>query len=123
MQAIRRLRASRALLALVLFLALLGPGAAGRAAAGADAPGSLVTGPAAGPGQGLLSDRPGRSLGAPGGKRDDRERPGPALAGALAAALAIAGALAGGRRSDRPARRRRTAAGARAPPPLQPARI
>jgi hypothetical protein len=122
MQAIRWPRASRALLALMFCVALLGPGAAGRATAGATASGSLVTGPAAGLGQGLLSDRPGRSLVAPGGLRDDRERPGPALPGALAAAVAVAGALAAARRTDRPARRRAAAAaGARAPPSLQPA--
>jgi hypothetical protein len=121
MHAIRRRRASRALLALVFCLALLGPGAAGRAAAGADAPGSPVAGPAAGPGQGLVSDRPGRSLAAPGGKRDDRDRPDPALPGVLAAAVATAGALAAARRTDRTGRGRAAAAGARAPPPLQPA--
>jgi hypothetical protein len=123
MQAIRRPRAFRALLALMFCLALLGPGATGRAATGADAPGSLLAGPAAGLGQGLLSDRPGRSLVAPGPKRDDRERPGPALPGVLATALATAGALAAARRSERPARRRAAAAGARAPPSLQPAPI
>jgi hypothetical protein len=121
MHAIRRRRASRALLALVFCLALLGPGAAGRAAAGADAPGSPVAGPAAGPGQGLVSARPGRSLVAPAGKRDDRDRPGPAPLGALAVVIATAGGLAAARRGDRRGRGPAAAAAARAPPPLQPA--
>jgi peptidoglycan/LPS O-acetylase OafA/YrhL len=121
MHAIRRRRASRALLALVFCLALLGPGAAARAATGVDPSRSLTAGPAMGFEQGLLDDRPGRSLVAPGGKRDDRERPGPALPGVLVAALATASAWAATRRTDRPARRRgAAAAGARAPP-LQPA--
>ena len=68
MQLTRRPRATGALLALVLCLALLGPGAAGRAAADADASGSLVAGPAAGPEQGLVRDRPGRSLVSPPGR-------------------------------------------------------
>jgi hypothetical protein len=46
MDATRRPRASRALLALVFVLALLGPGAAGRASAAAEATGSLGAGPA-----------------------------------------------------------------------------
>ncbi len=99
-----RPRATGALLALVLCLALLEPGAAGRAAADADASGSPVAGPVAGPGQGLLQGRPGRSLVIAGGTRDDRERPGPALPGLLALAVAAAGDL-GGRPPSRPARR------------------
>jgi hypothetical protein len=117
----RRPRATGAILTLVCFLALLGPGAAGRAAAVADATGSLVAGPAGGPGPGLLQGRPGRSLGAPGGTRDDRERPGPALPGALALAVAAAWAVVGARGATRPAGRRAAASGARAPPSLQPA--
>ena len=99
MHVTRRPRATGALLALVCCLALLEPGAAGRAATAAHASGSPVAGPVAGPGQGLLQDRPGRSLVVAGGTRDERERPGPALPGLLALAVAAA---------------------ARAPPPLWP---
>jgi hypothetical protein len=117
-----RPRAARVLLALALGLALLGPGGAGRAAAVADAAGSLLAGPAAGPDQGLVRDRPVRPLVTPGGTRDDRERPGSALPGAVALAVAawvvVAAALA-----VRPAGPTVAAAGARAPPPLQPASV
>jgi hypothetical protein len=116
MHANRRPRASRALLALVFVLALLGPGAAGRATAAAEATGSLAAGPADGPEQGLLRDVPGHSLVTPGSKRDDRERAGPALPGLLAAAIAAAWTLVPGRRAGRAAGHR-AAAGARAPPP------
>jgi hypothetical protein len=123
MHVIRRPRPSRALLALVFCLALLGPGAAGRAATGADAPRSLA-GPADGLEQGLLRDLPGQSL-VPGAARDGRDRPGPAAAGVLAAGLAAAGAwAAASRRTARPARRRAAAAaGARAPPSRRPTPI
>jgi hypothetical protein len=125
MNANRRPRASRALLALVFCLALLGPGAAGRTANGADAPRSLLAGPAAGSEHGLLGDRTARSPVAPGAKRDDRERPGPALLGVVAATVAAAWTVVAGRPGGRPAglRRRAAAAGPRAPPPLQPAPI
>jgi hypothetical protein len=117
MHAIRRPRPSRALLALVFCLALLGPGAAGRAASGAETPGAL-TGSSAGLEQSLLRDLPAQSLVTPGSTRDGRDRPGPAAAGVLAAALAATGAWAvAASRSARPARRRAAAAaGARAPP-------
>jgi hypothetical protein len=85
MRANRRPRASRALLTLVFGLALLGPGAAGRAAFDQDASTSLAAGPVVGLGQGLIRER-ARSLFAPFGKRDDPERPGLALPGLLAAA-------------------------------------
>jgi hypothetical protein len=120
-------RTSRLLLALACCLALLAPaGAAARAAPGrpaAAAPAELG-GTAAGLAQDLLRDRVG-PLVVPVGKRDDRERSGLALAGVLAAALATAGAWStAARRGDRPARRRgAAAAGARAPPSLQPASI
>jgi hypothetical protein len=120
-------RTPRLLLALACCLALLAPaGAAVRAAArrpAAAAADELARTPA-GLEQDLLRDRVGPLL-APGGKRDDRERPGPALAGVLAAALATAGAWsAATRRGGRPARRRAAAAaGARAPPPPQLASI
>jgi hypothetical protein len=120
-------RSSRLLLALACCLALLAPaGAAARAAAGrpAVAAAAELGGTASGLGQDLLRDRVGPPV-APAGKRDDRERPGLALAGVLAAALATAGVWsAAARRGDRPARRRAAAtAGARAPPSLQPASI
>jgi hypothetical protein len=120
MHVTRRPRATGALLALVCCLALLEPGAAGRAAAAAHASGSPVAGPVAGPGQGLLQDRPGRSLVVAGGNRDERERPGPALPGLLALAVAAAATLVAARRAARPAGHRAVAAAARAPPPLRP---
>jgi hypothetical protein len=121
MHVTRRPRATGALQALVLFLALLGPGAADRAAAVADAPGSLLAGSAAGPEQGLVRDRPGRSLVAPAGTRDHRERPGPALPGVLALAVAAAWTVVAARRGGRPSGHHGAATGARAPPSLQPA--
>jgi hypothetical protein len=69
----------------------------------------------------LLGDHPGHSLVTP-GKRDDRERPGPALPGVLVTAVAAAASVVAGRRAGRPAGRRAAAHGARAPPP-QPAPI
>src|SRR4029453_17919153 len=96
MRANRRPRASRALLTLVFGLALLGPGAAGRAAFDEDASTSLARGPVVGLGQGLIHER-ARSLFAPFGKRDDRERPGLALPGLLAAAVATASMVVAGR--------------------------
>ena len=75
MHANRRPRAARAFLALVFCLALLGPGATGRATGGADASTSLTADPAAWPEQGLVRDLSAPSLvAAPGGKRDDRQR-------------------------------------------------
>ena len=123
MHANRRPRASRALLALVLGLALLGPGGAGRGAGVDVAPTSLTGGPAAEPEQGVLRDLSGQSLVAAGGKRDDRERPGPALLGLLAAAVAAAGSVVAGRLAAGAGVSGAAAAGARAPPPLQPAPI
>jgi hypothetical protein len=127
MRVLRPTRTSRLLLALACCLALLTPaGAAAWAAAGgaAAAAADELAGTAAGLVQDFLRDRVG-PLVAPGGKRDDRERPGPALVGVLAAALATAGAWsAAAGRGDRPARRRAAAAaGARAPPSLQLASI
>ena len=121
MHVTRRPRATGVLPALVLCLALLGPGAAGRAAAAADASGSPVAGPVAGPGQGLLQDRPGRSLVVARGTRDDRERPGPALPGLHDQTVAAAGTLVAALLAARPAGHRAVAAAARAPPSLQPA--
>ncbi|HEX2372566.1 MAG TPA: hypothetical protein VHO93_01175 [Actinomycetota bacterium] len=115
-------RTSRLLLALACCLALLAPaGAAARTAAGGAAAAPALAGTPADLGQALLQDRVVGLLAAPGGKRDDRQRPSPALPGALATALAAAPLLASARRVDRPARRRGAAtAGARAPPPLRP---
>jgi hypothetical protein len=121
-------RTSRLLLALGCCLALLAPaGAAAPEAAGrpAAATAAELARTPAGLEQDLLRDRVG-PLVAPAGKRDDRERPGLALAGVLlAAALATVGAWsAAARRGERPARRRAAAAaGARAPPSLQLASI
>jgi hypothetical protein len=123
MSANRRPRAARALLALALCLALLGPGAAVRAAAGADASASLTAGPAVGLQQGLLHERTGRSLVAPWGKRDDRERPGLALPGVLAVVVATVSMVVAGRRAARHGGRRAAAAGARAPPSFRLAPI
>jgi hypothetical protein len=121
MDVTRRPRASGALLALVLGIALVGPGGAGPAVAVADAAGSLVADPAAGPDQGLARDRPVRPLVTPGGTRDGRERPGAALAGAVALAVAAAWVVVAAVQAVRPAGASAAAAGARAPPPLQPA--
>ena len=121
MRANRRPWASRALLTLVFGLALLGPGAAGRAAFDEDASTSLAAGPVVGLGQGLIHER-ARSLFAPFGKRDDPGRPGLALPGLLAAAVVAASMVVAGRLARRAGGRRAAAAGARAPPPLQPAR-
>jgi hypothetical protein len=120
MHVTRRPRATGALLALVCCLALLELGVAGRVA-DVHASGSPLAGPVAGPGQGLLQGRPGRSLVVAGGTRDERERPGPALPGLLALAVAAAATLVATRRAARPAGHRAVAAAARAPPPLRPA--
>jgi len=123
MHANRRPRAARAFLALVFCLALLGPGAAGGPAGGAGTSASLTAGPAAWPEQGLLRDLPGQSLVAAGGKREDRERPGPALLGLLATVMAAAATVVAGRLAAGAAGNGAAAAGARAPPPLQPAPV
>jgi hypothetical protein len=121
MHANRRPRASRAFLALVFCLALLGPGATARATGGAVASTSLTAGPAAWPEQGLLRDLSGPSLVvAPGGKRDNRERPGPALLGLAAAAVAAAWTVVAGRPAGGRGGHGAAAVGARAPPPPQP---
>ena len=123
MHANRRPRAARALLALVLCLAVLGPDAAGRSSGGAGASASLTAGPAAGPEQGLLRDLSSPSLVAAGGKRDDRERPGLALLGLLATVVAAAATVVAGRLAAGAGGNGAAAAEARAPPPLQPAPI
>jgi hypothetical protein len=123
----RPTRTARLGLAVVCCLGLLAPaGAAVRAAGpGSAAAAAVLGGSPDGLGQALLRDRVLGPLVAPGAKRDDRERPGPALPGVVAAALATVAALASRRRrTDRPPRRAAAAApGARAPPSLQPAPI
>jgi hypothetical protein len=120
----RPTRTARLVLAVVCCLGLLAPaGAAVRAAGPGTAVAAVLGGSPDGLGQALLRDRVLGPLAAPGAKRDDRERPGPALPGVLACALATVAALAA-RRTDRPPRRAAAAAaGARAPPSLQPAPI
>jgi hypothetical protein len=123
MSASRSTRTPRLLLALACGLALLAPAAAAaRPATPGRSPLAALSGAPDGLGQALLRDPVAGPLVAPGGKRDDRERPGPALAGELAAALATAAAWAAARRAGRPRQRRAAAAGARAPP-LQPAPV
>ncbi|HSK35965.1 MAG TPA: hypothetical protein VLA80_04445 [Actinomycetota bacterium] len=116
----RRPRATGMLLALVVLPALLGAGGAGRT--GAAASGSLLAGPAAGPEQGLVRDRPGRPLVMPGGTRDQRGLPPAAMPGVLALAVAAAWTVVAVvvRRAARPAGRHAAASGARAPPSLRP---
>jgi hypothetical protein len=118
---LRPTRTSRLLLGLACCLALLAP--AGTAAGGAAGP----RGPQAlaeatdGPAQGHLRDPLPGSLAA-GNRRDDRERPGPALPGVLAAVAVPAAAGLAARRTVRaPGPGVAAAAGARAPPALQPA--
>ena len=118
-------RRSGLLLALACCLALLAPAgiAAGQPAAGPE-PDPALAGPVGGPGQDLLRDPPGGSQVGSGSRRDERERPGPALPGLAAAAIVLASALLATGRGGRPARRRGAAtAAARAPPPLRPAPI
>jgi hypothetical protein len=117
----RRPRATGALLALGLLGALLGPGTAGRAATVASGSGSLLAGPSIGMEQGLIGDRGGRSLAEPGGSRENRDRPGPALLGAFAVAVAAAFTVVAARRPAPPAGRLAAVTDARAPPPLRPA--
>jgi hypothetical protein len=124
---LRRPRASRTLLALVCCLAVLAPAGAGRdgvAARPATAP--PVAGIPAGADQGLVQERPVAPLAASGTRRDDRERPGPALLALAAAAVAAVPAWrrASGGRAHRPARRRGAAAvGPRAPPLPRPTEL
>jgi hypothetical protein len=121
----RPTRTARLVLAVVCCLGLLAPaGALVRAAGPGTGAAAVLGGSPDGLGQALLRDRVVGPLVAPGAKRDDRERPGPALPSVLGAALATVGALASRRRTDRPPRRAAAAAaGARAPPSLQPAPI
>jgi hypothetical protein len=122
MRTLRPTRTSRLLLGLACCLALLAPaGTAAGGAAGATGPRALAEA-TDGPGQGHLRDPLAGSLAAPGSRRDDRERPGPALPGLLAAAVVPAAAGVAARRAARaPGPRTAAAAAARAPPALQPA--
>ena len=121
----RPTRTARLGLAVVCCLGLLAPAGVAVRAAGPETAAAALGGSPDGLGQALLRDRVLGPLVAPGAKRDDRERPGPALPGMAAAALATVAALASRRnRTDRPPRRAAAAApGARAPPSLQPAPI
>jgi hypothetical protein len=122
MRALHPTRTSRLLLGLACCLAVLAPaGAAAWAPVGASDPRALAEA-TDGPGQGHLRDPLVGSLAAPGSRRDDRERPGPALPGLLAALIVPTAAGVAARRAVRaPGPRAATAAGARAPPALQPA--
>ena len=122
MSALRPTRTSRLLLGLACCLALLAPaGAAAGSGTGPAGPQALAEA-TDGPGQGHLRDPLPGSLAAPGNRRDDRGRPGPALLGLLVAVAAPAAAGVAARRTVRaPAPRVAAAVGARAPPALQPA--
>ena len=122
MSALRPTRTSRLLLGLACCLALLAPaGAAAACGAGPADPEALAEA-TDGPGQGHLRDPLPGSLAAPGNRRDDRERPGPALPGLLAAVAVPAAAGVAARRTVRaPGPRAAATAAARAPPALQPA--
>jgi hypothetical protein len=121
MRALRPTQTSRLLLGLACCLALLAPaGVAVGGTAGPASPQALAEA-ADGPGQSHLRDPLAGSLVAPGTRRDDRERPGPALPGLLAAVVVPAAAGVAARRVARPPHRRAAATtGARAPPALQP---
>jgi hypothetical protein len=122
MSALRPTRTSRLLLGLACCLALLAPaGAAAGGAAGPAGPQALAEA-TDGPAQSHLRDPLPGSLAALGNRRDDRERPGPALPGLLAAVAVPAAAGVAARRTVRAPRPRVAApAEARAPPALQPA--
>jgi hypothetical protein len=121
MRALRPTRTPRLLLGLACCLALLAPaGAAAWSPTGATGPQALAEG-TDDPGQGHLRDPLAGSQLAPGNRRDDHERHGPALPGLLAAAVVPAAAGVAARRAVPAAARRSAAAGARAPPALQPA--
>jgi hypothetical protein len=121
MHVTRRPRATGALLALGLLGALLGPGTGLRAVTTADASRSLQAGPVAGPEEGLVRGRGGHSPVTPGGTRDDRDRPGPALPATAALTVAAAFTVVAAGRAARPAGQLAAASAARAPPPLRPA--
>src|SRR5215218_10052177 len=117
---LRPTRTSRLLLGLACCLALLAPaGAAAGGGAGPAGPRALAEA-TDGPGQGHLRDPLPGSLAAPGNRRDDLERHGPAVPGVLAAVAVPAAAGVAARRTVRaPGPGVAAAAGARAPPALQ----
>jgi len=124
MSVLRPTRTARLLLALACCLGLLAPAGAAVRVVEAGAAAATVAESPHDLGQALLRDRVLGPLVAAGARRDDRERPGPALPGMLAAVVATVGAWASRRRTDRPARRTAAAAAAaRAPPSLQPAPV
>ena len=121
----RPTRTARLVLAAVCCLGLLAPAGAAVRAAGPGTAAAVLGGSPDGLGQALLRDRVLGPLVAPGAKRDDRDRP--AVDNALhptrrSATLPHRGTRPGtpGLEGGRPAA---TAAGARAPPSLQPAPI
>jgi len=119
MCALRPTWTSRLLLGLACCLALLAPaGAAAASGAGPAGPEALAEA-TDGPGQGHLRDPLPGSLAAPGNRRDDLERPGPAVPGVLAAAVPAAAGVAARRTVRAPGPGVAAAAGARAPPALQ----
>jgi hypothetical protein len=122
MRALRPTRTSRLLLGLACCLALLAPAGAAAWPAGDTSGARALAEATDGPGQGHLRDPLAGSLAAPGNRRDDRERPGPALPGLLAAVAVPAAAGLAARWAVRaPGPRAAAAALARAPPALQPA--
>jgi len=122
MCALRPTRTSRLLLSLACCLALLAPAAAAAGSAADPAGPRALAETTDGPGQGHVRDPLAGSLAGPASRRDDRERHGPALPGLLAAAVVAAAAGVAARRAARvPGPRTAAAAGARAPPALQPA--
>jgi hypothetical protein len=124
MSVLRPTRTARLLLALACCLGLLAPAGAAVRVVEAGAAAATVSGSPHDLGQALLRDRVLGPLVAAGARRDDRERPGPALPGVLAAVVATVGAWASRRRTDRsPRRTAAAAAAARAPPSLQPAPV
>ena len=117
-------RRSGLLLALACCLALLAPAGTARPPAAGPGAGQALAGPAAGTGQDLLRDPSAGPQVGSGSRRDERERPGPALPDLPGAALVLALALVAAGRGGRRARRRGAAAAvARAPPPLRPAPV
>jgi hypothetical protein len=124
MSVLRPTRTARLLLALACCLGLLAPAGAAVRVVEAGAAAATVAGSPRDLGQPLLRDRVLGPLVATGARRDDRERPGPALPGLLAAVVATVAAWASRRRTDRsPRRTAAAAAAARAPPSLQPAPV
>jgi hypothetical protein len=122
----RPIRTARLVLAAVCCLGLLAPvGAAVRAAGPGTGTAAVLGGSPDGLGQALLRDRVLGPLLAPGAKRDDRDRPG--VDNAFHPAQRSATLPHRGTRPGTPGLERGSpataAAGARAPPSLQPAPI